>query len=172
MASENLAKLQATVNRFAGAIGQAPLVPDGGMGDLTFQGVQFALMYAIQNDPAAPDSVDHRVLESLSRLSETPEGQMQNVITLNEQLTRVADKLGLARPQSISVVRPPIPGATPDPGAFKVKPPPTGVLASLSVTWHKLPTWAQIGIGAGAVFGTFALATSVKKKPMLPPGEA
>jgi hypothetical protein len=152
MASANLAKLQATVNRYASAAGFAPIAVDGGMGSNTIAATQRALVFAANEveSGAAPRLPD---FEHAMRQSDSASFIMTNVVDLNTELTKGADNLGLARPQSVALVRPPVAGIAADPGAFKIGPPPGGLVGAALVQWHKIPDLLKVGVLAGVVLG-------------------
>lgn len=175
MASQNLANLQATVNRFASDADFSPITIDGGMGPKTIAAVVSALRYAsgarvadlVSTGPGVSAVADAGMYDQQLRSGDQATSIMQNVNGITTALNDIANALGLTE-AAIAVVKPQtVPSAIPDKSAITVKAPASmGAFDSARLWFRQLSTAGQAGIGAGAliliIFGTGAI--SKKKK--------
>jgi hypothetical protein len=156
MASENLGKLQATVNRFARDAGFSPLVIDGGMGAKTINATRLALNYSAKKWNELFGFENNELTDQISNLSVTDqfaaENIMQEVVNINSQLANVGDKLGLPPPATVSLTKS-LATTNPrsaDKSAFGVKPPPgASFWEATKLKFRQMPQWQQAGIGIG-----------------------
>lgn len=156
MASENLAKLQATLNRFASPAGFSPLVIDGGMGAKTIGATRLALKYSAKKWNELFGFENGELTDQINNVSEADqfaaENIMQEVTNLNSQLDNVANKLGLPAGSPVSLVNSTTTAnpRLPDRNAFAVRPPPgASTFDQLTLKWRQLPQWQQAGLGVG-----------------------
>jgi hypothetical protein len=179
MASENLAKLQATLNRYASEAGFSQLAIDGGMGDKTSNGVFRALGWVGGTDGCVDgdggvelcvDQNDKETARSLLTSLITDSGAldhtkvMQANVGLNTFLTKVADGVDLQPAATVSLVRPPSGGTLPDRGAFNVQAPPgAGTWMKTRLWFTQLPQWQQAGIGIGGGIALLIAFTKFRK---------
>ena len=167
MASENLAKLQATVNRFASKADFSQLTIDGGMGPKTANAIITTLAWVAANIQAETDTAGALVVK-LAAGDGTPDQTaiMQNVVGINTYLWGVADVNQLAPAATVALTKPSGNAGTftPDKSAFSVKPPPgAGFAASAQLWFRQLPTWGQVALGVGGGLGFLFAATRIKK---------
>lgn len=181
MASENLAKLQATVNRFAGEVGFSPLAVDGGMGTKTADAVVAAVGWASDADRSCEDSTTsggtlcidagqaataRALLNAIVTSGGASDQQriMDTNVGLNTFLSQVADKAGFGRAAIVTIAHSSS-GFTPDKSAFTVKPPPgAGWAASTQLWFRQLPTWGQVGVGVGGGVALLFVMTKFRGK--------
>lgn len=175
MASQNLANLQATVNRFASDADFSPLVIDGGMGSKTIAAVSKALSYAAGaraadqvNTAAGQQGQANAVLfDQQIRTGDPATFIMQTLSSINSALADVADALGMTEAAVVVLVKPQavIPSTVPDKTAFKVKAPASMNPFDATRLWlRQLSTVGQVGVGAGALVVLLAGFSAIKKK--------
>ena len=162
MASENLAKLQATANRFAKDADFSPLVIDGGMGPDTILALGLAFAYASSDkaklETANTSQANQGVIDAAQYFNGLQAGDpatfiMQNVVGMNVTLGAVADGLGLTQAAQVALTKPTtIQNTIGDKSAFKVKPP-AGMnpLDAARLWFRQLSTVGQAGVGGGAL---------------------
>lgn len=165
MASENLAHLQATLNRFASEVGFSPLVIDGGMGDKTAQAAFHVVGWVGGSDGCLTggdgvdlcvDAADHETAQQLVVSFVNDSGAvdttklMNTNVGINTFLTHIANSLHLDAAANVALVHAPAGGASPDRSAFHITPPPSmGSLDKARLWFRQQPVTMQAGIGIG-----------------------
>ena len=166
MASANLAKLQATVNRFAKLGGFSQIAIDGGMGSQTENAVTKALQAAVSASGGIGDDQLAAVV-SASAGSARQTVIMQRNVDIETTLAAIANSLGLPPAATVTVKDSSLVAAAtavPNKSAFNVASPMgASLFDSVSLWWRQRPTWQQIGLGvAGA--GIVVMGFSKAKK--------
>ncbi len=168
--SQNLAKLQATVNRFADARDFPPLVIDGGMGGKTLSAVIEALSDSVQSASSSNVNDARSWLTALQGASSDDVREtaiMGGLDQINTLLTSTADEFGYDRSASVAIAKPIAPSSgipTPDRSAFKVAPPPgAGVWTGAKLWFRQLPQVGQVGVGVGAGLALLFAFTRFRK---------
>ena len=175
MASENLARLQATANRYANSANFSPLVIDGGMGPKTITAIVSAL--AVASGAATQDQVNTSSgIQGAADAAQYANGLrsgdqavfiMQNVVGMNATLNAVGDALGLVGAASGALTKPTTVQTTvPDKSAFKVKAAANaGAFDSARLWLRQRSTVEQAGIGIGALLVLAFGFSKLKRKP-------
>lgn len=165
MASENLAKLQATTNRFASVVGFSPLVIDGGMGAKTEEAIVRVLNFIESGCKQQCVGPNTQQAASVALVNISPTTIMQQNVGLNQLFNGVAELLSMPAAALVAIAKPTANTTTPDRSAFAVKPPPTMGVIDRTRLWFRqqtMPVKAAMGIG-GAI-GAMALWGMVSKK--------
>lgn len=166
MASENLAKLQATVNRYSDKADFSPLTIDGGMGPKTIAAIREALSLVGNDAYFTRARAWIEALDGASGDDVRASAIMNGLSDLNDILTGNANAQNLPSGATVSLTKPiTVPSTVPDKSAFGIRPPVgMGPIDKARLWFRQQSTPVQVGVGAAGVFGVLGLFGFIRKK--------